>query len=121
MYECKFHCVCPSVCVFTFFGVCFSVCAYRCLCQCFCFGVCVVACVGVCVSMSMCVSVRQCVCTCVCSTPPHSYTYIRRPIHVSGVLISLWVQLIRFLYVTNMSHTGKRLHAGYIQKLKLDL
>jgi len=40
-------------------------------------------------------------------------------VHVSGLLISLWEPanslFVRDKYVT---HTGKRLHAGYVQKRK---
>ena len=52
-----------------------------------------------------------------CSILPHSDTYMRIPMHVSGLLISLWEPVnslfVRDKYVTP---TGKRLHAGYAQK-----
>ena len=43
--------------------------------------------------------------------------YIRRPIHVSGLLINLW-ELANPLFVRDkyVTPTGKRLHAGYVQK-----
>ena len=52
-------------------------------------------------------------------TPPYIDTCIYIPKHVSGLLISLWVPahslFVREKYVTP---TGKRLHAGYVQKRK---
>ena len=38
-----------------------------------------------------------------CSVPPHIDTYMHIPMHVSGLLLSLWGPLIPFLYATNMS------------------
>ena len=53
------------------------------------------------------------------TTPPHIYTYIRRPIHVSGLPISLW-GIVNSLFVRDKytTPTGKRLHAGYVQNRK---
>ena len=52
-----------------------------------------------------------------CSTPPHIDRCVRILKHVSGLLISLWEPansfFVRDKYVTP---TGKRLHAGYVQK-----
>ena len=52
-----------------------------------------------------------------CCIPPHIDKCERIPKHVSGLLISLWEPanslFVRDKYVTP---TGKRLHAGYVQK-----
>ena len=49
--------------------------------------------------------------------PPHIDRCVNIPNHVSGLLISLWEPanslFVRDKYVTP---TGKRLHAGYVQK-----
>ena len=50
------------------------------------------------------------------STYRYIYTYAL-PLHVSGLLISLW-EPANSLFVRDKSvtPTGKRLHAGYVQK-----
>jgi len=54
-----------------------------------------------------------------CSTPLHIDTYRRTPIHVYGLLISLWGPA-NSLYISDKCGmpTGKRLHVGYVQKQK---
>ena len=51
--------------------------------------------------------------------PPYIYTYIRRPIHVSGLLINLSGPT-NSLFVCDkyVTSTRKRLNAGYLQKQK---
>jgi len=52
-----------------------------------------------------------------CSIPPHIDRCVHIPKHVSGLLISLW-EPANSLFVRNkyVTPTGKRLHAGYVQK-----
>ena len=52
-----------------------------------------------------------------CSIPPHIDTYMHIHMHASGLLISLW-EPANSLFVCDkyVMPTGKRLHAGYVQK-----
>ena len=52
-----------------------------------------------------------------CSITPNIDKYVRKPMHVSGLLITLW-EAPNSLFVRNkyVTPTGKWLHAGYVQK-----
>ena len=48
---------------------------------------------------------------------PYIETYLGIPMHVSGRLVSLWKPAISlFVRDKYVTPTGKRLHAGYVQK-----
>jgi len=133
-------CVCVLVCA------CVRTCVYVYVCLCLCVWVVCVGCVRACVRACVCVCFRihikrqqeQSINISIylylhkskykynyayinlkikCSIPPHIDRCMRIPIHVSGLLISLWGRsnslFVRDKYVTP---TGKRLHTGYVQK-----